>query len=43
VGELRAVRLNNLDTVNLNPAFLKTELKNWDEQLKLFVNKDGED
>lgn len=37
------VSLDDLEALNLNPAFLKTQLKNWDGHLKHFVNKDGED
>lgn len=37
------VSLNELDNINLNPAFLKKALINWDSQLKHIVNKDGED
>lgn len=37
------VSLDALEVLNLNPAFLKTQLKNWDGHLKHFVNKDGED
>ena len=37
------VSLDALEALNLNPAFLKTQLKNWDGHLKHFVNKDGED
>lgn len=31
------VPLDDLDKIDLNPAFLKKELKNWDEQLKHVV------
>lgn len=37
------VSIDNLDQINLNPAFLKTALKNWDGQIKHVVNKDGEE
>lgn len=45
-GQIRRcewVSLNELDNINLNPAFLKKALINWDGQLKHIVNKDGED
>lgn len=45
-GQIRQcewVSIDNLDQINLNPAFLKTALKNWDGQIKHVVNKDGEE
>lgn len=36
------ISLDSLDSVNLNPAFLKTELKNWNGQVKHIVNRNEE-
>lgn len=44
-GQIRTcewVSFKELDKINLNPKFLKTALKNWDGQIKHFVNKDEE-
>ncbi|HEM3202540.1 TPA: NUDIX hydrolase [Streptococcus suis 8830] len=35
------VAFADLEKLDLNPAFLKTELANWDGQLKHFMNKDN--
>lgn len=35
------VTFANLEKLDLNPAFLKTELAKWDGQLKHFMNKDN--
>lgn len=35
------VTFADLEKLDLNPAFLKTELANWDGQLKHFMNKDN--
>ncbi|HEM5985526.1 TPA: NUDIX hydrolase [Streptococcus suis] len=35
------VAFADLEKLDLNPAFLKTELSNWDGQLKHFLNKDN--
>ena len=37
------VSLDRLSDIDLNPAFLKTALKNWDGQIKHFVNRYGEE
>ncbi|AZR98819.1 NUDIX hydrolase [Streptococcus suis] len=35
------VTFAGLEKLDLNPTFLKTELANWDGQLKHFMNKDN--
>ncbi|HEM4927554.1 TPA: NUDIX hydrolase [Streptococcus suis] len=41
VRQCEWVAFADLEKLNLNPAFLKTELANWDGQLKHFLNKDN--
>lgn len=36
------VALENLEKIDLKPAFLKSAIPNWDGRIKHFVNKDGE-
>ncbi|MGT2756762.1 NUDIX hydrolase [Streptococcus ovuberis] len=33
--------IDQLDTIDVKPAFLKTALKNWDGQVKHVVNREG--
>ncbi|MGT2934994.1 NUDIX hydrolase [Streptococcus castoreus] len=45
-GEARIcewVALKDLDKINLNPSFLKKELKNWDGKLRHFKNIDSKE
>ncbi|MEQ9764677.1 NUDIX hydrolase [Streptococcus jiangjianxini] len=35
--------LDKVDDFDIKPAFLKKALKNWNGQLRHFINKDGED
>jgi 8-oxo-dGTP pyrophosphatase MutT (NUDIX family) len=37
------IALDKLEDFEIKPSFLKTALKNWDGQIKHFVNKDGEE
>lgn len=37
--ECEWIDLDDIDKIRLNPAVLKTELKNWDGQLKFLTNK----
>ncbi|MGT2712380.1 NUDIX hydrolase [Streptococcus oriscaviae] len=41
VRQCEWVAFADLEKLDLNPAFLKTELANWDGQLKHFMNKDN--
>ncbi|MBM7268028.1 NUDIX hydrolase [Streptococcus sp. 2018037] len=41
VRQCEWVTFANLEKLDLNPAFLKTELAKWDGQLKHFMNKDN--
>ena len=36
------ISFEELSKINLNPNFLKIALKNWDGQVKHFVNKNKE-
>lgn len=41
IRQCKWVAFTDLKNLDLNPAFLKTELANWDGQLKHFMNKDN--
>ncbi|HEP1831971.1 TPA: NUDIX hydrolase [Streptococcus suis] len=41
VRQCEWVTFADLEKLDLNPAFLKTELAKWDGQLKHFMNKDN--
>ncbi|CYV32870.1 MutT/nudix family protein [Streptococcus suis] len=41
VRQCEWVTFANLEKLDLNPSFLKTELAKWDGQLKHFMNKDN--
>ncbi|HEL1624741.1 TPA: NUDIX domain-containing protein [Streptococcus suis] len=41
VRQCEWVTFADLEKLDLNPDFLKTELANWDGQLKHFMNKDN--